>query len=100
MKKIPRSDERWEKLLQQAGADAPPPVDEAALLRSVRQAAAESRPSASWAAEFYAVFGAAGVVRACLGGAGVLGALTAWQVWSVWQTLPWAQLALGRGGMP
>lgn len=100
MKKIPRTDERWEKLLQQARADVPPPVDEAALLRTVRAAVEETRRRAGWAAEFYAVFGSAGVVRACLGGASVLGAVTAWQVWSLWQTLPWAQLALGRGGMP
>ena len=63
------------------------------------QAAAESRRD-GWAAEFYAVFGSVRVVRACLGGAGIFGALTLWQVWSVWQTLPWAQLALGQGGMP
>lgn len=93
-----RSNDAWEKLVQQARSDVAPAVDVAAVRRVVRGAALES-PSAGWMVELSRLFAARGVMRACLGGAGACAVLTTWQVWEMWQVLPWAEM-LSTGGAP
>jgi hypothetical protein len=92
----PESAARWKKLLAQARADAPPPVDVAALRRVVREAAVA--PRAGWADEFFALFSARPVFSACLAGAGALALVATWQMWDLWQALPWAAWAMETGG--
>ncbi len=100
--KTPRSDSdlRWEKLLQQARAEVGPPADLDALLRVVRAAPSPApvEEGAGWAAEFFALVGAARIVPLCLGGTAVVASFATWQVREWWEALPWAQLILDTTG--
>ncbi|MDR0352636.1 MAG: hypothetical protein LBI02_04550 [Opitutaceae bacterium] len=91
-----RDPARWDKLVRQAADDTPPPLDTAALLRAVGQAAAQALPPppgapADWQAEPSGWLSARRVIPACLAAACVLAAAITWQVAEVWTALDWAQ---------
>ncbi|HVU36057.1 MAG TPA: hypothetical protein VHE61_21630 [Opitutaceae bacterium] len=97
----PHSDpeSNWQKLVGRARADAPPPVDVAALRRIARTA--EPAAGHSWGADIAALLASSRVAGACVAATAVLAVFGSWQVWTIWQTLPWAQLIGGAtGGMP
>ncbi|MBI5382613.1 MAG: hypothetical protein HZA31_11990 [Opitutae bacterium] len=98
MKTPPDPESAWTRLLAQARADTPPPLDQAALLRAVRS---EPLPtSATWSDDFLGLFAPQRVLPACLAGTGALALFASWEIWSVWQALPWAQLLVTTGGAP
>lgn len=100
-----RSD--WEKLLQRARADAPPPLDRSALLHAVRLAHAADAASAlrpatpGWADEFLALFGSRRALLACATLACLGAVFTSWQMSELDEVQPWADLlASSNGGEP
>jgi hypothetical protein len=84
------SETPWEKRLRQARADAGPPVDVAALLRTVRGAPLDLR--VSWLDELSGLFGSPRFIPACLAAAAGCASVATWQLWEAWQMLSWAQL--------
>lgn len=86
----PPSDSEWERTLQRARADTPPPLDTAALLRAVRAAPPARRPG--WLEELAGLCALPRLVLA--GGALVaaLGWLAASEVSEARETLEWARL--------
>jgi hypothetical protein len=94
MKNQPDSDSAraWAERLRRARADVPPPVDRAALLRSVRSAMLPAPEPPGWTAELARLFSPAKIVPACLGAAAAIALFASVQAWDTWQALPWAQL--------
>lgn len=90
MNTLPPSDSEWERTLRLARADAPPPVDTAALLRAVRAAPAPGR--ADWLEELAGLFASPRLLLACGAGAIALGWFAVGEVREAEETLAWARL--------
>lgn len=91
------SEQRWEKLVQQARADAGPPANLEAVVRAVHSA--QWGPPEGWGADLHALLAASRIIPFCLAGIAASGAFALWEVWDWWDTLPWAQfLAATAGG--
>ncbi len=88
----PRSnpDSDWENLVRQARKDSAPSVNVTALLRTVRQAQADS--PRGWIADFLTLFSPARVVPVCVIAASAVVLVTTWQAMDCWEALTWTQL--------